>query len=134
GKKNSTEQTRWRPPSTSRPAPAPVSDPPAFTMPGIFLGREDSSRRRDRRAFDAGLRPGPLPDRAASLLPGLLAATRTGPTPAGNDELMLGSGHPINPLRIAGHTSLFPQSATPMAARSVRLGSASRGRSTNSIT
>jgi hypothetical protein len=29
-------------------------------------------------AFDAGLRPGPFPDRAASLLPGLLAAIRTG--------------------------------------------------------
>jgi hypothetical protein len=28
-------------------------------------------------AFDAGLRPDPFPDRAASLLPGLLAATRT---------------------------------------------------------
>jgi hypothetical protein len=28
------------------------------------------------------------PDRAASLLPGLLAATRTGLTPAGDDELM----------------------------------------------
>ena len=39
------------------------------------------------RAFDAGLRPGPFPDRAASLLPGLLAATRTGLTPAGDDEL-----------------------------------------------
>src|SRR5512133_3121928 len=38
-------------------------------------------------AFDAGLRPGPFPDRAASLLPGLLAATRTGLTPASDDEL-----------------------------------------------
>src|SRR6266498_2850734 len=45
-----------------------------------------------RRAFDAGLRPGPSPDRAASLLPGLLAATRTGLTPAGDDE-RVGSGH-----------------------------------------
>src|SRR6266496_1204259 len=42
-----------------------------------------------RRAFDAGLRPGPSPDRAASPLPGLLAATRTGLTPAGDDELAL---------------------------------------------
>ena len=39
------------------------------------------------RAFDAGLRPGPFPDRAASLLPGLLAATRTGLPSAGDDEL-----------------------------------------------
>jgi hypothetical protein len=39
------------------------------------------------RAIDAGLRPGPFPSRAASLLPGLLAATRTGLSPAGDDEL-----------------------------------------------
>ena len=39
------------------------------------------------RAFDAGLRPRPFPDEAASLLPGLLAATRTGLPPAGDDEL-----------------------------------------------
>ncbi len=39
------------------------------------------------RAFDAGLRPRPFPGEAASLLPGLLAATRTGLTPASNDEL-----------------------------------------------
>src|SRR5690242_20131581 len=38
-------------------------------------------------AFDTGLRPRPFPDRAASLLPGLLAATRTGLTPASDDEL-----------------------------------------------
>src|SRR3954447_22267355 len=38
------------------------------------------------RAFDTGLRPGPFPDRAASLLPGLLAATRTGLPPASDDE------------------------------------------------
>src|SRR5438034_842613 len=38
-------------------------------------------------AFDAGLRPGPFPDQTASLLPGLLAATRTGLPPAGDDEL-----------------------------------------------
>jgi hypothetical protein len=37
----------------------------------------------------AGLRPDPFPDQAASLLPGLLAATRTGLTPAGDDELAL---------------------------------------------
>ena len=39
------------------------------------------------RAFDAGLRPRPFPDETASLLPGLLAATRTGLTPASDDEL-----------------------------------------------
>jgi len=44
-------------------------------------------RRSPYRASDAGLRPGPFPDRTASLLPGLLAATRTGLPPAGDDEL-----------------------------------------------
>src|SRR5689334_20016723 len=39
------------------------------------------------RAPDAGLRPGPFPGRAASLLPGPPAATRTGLPPAGDDEL-----------------------------------------------
>src|SRR6266550_2402266 len=39
------------------------------------------------RAFDAGLRPDPFPDRAASLLPGPLVVTRTGLTPASDDEL-----------------------------------------------
>jgi len=39
------------------------------------------------RAFDAGLRPRPFPDEAASLLPGFLATTRTGLPPAGDDEL-----------------------------------------------
>src|SRR3954447_12435800 len=38
-------------------------------------------------AFDTGLRPDPFPARAASLLPGLLAATRTGLPPASDDEL-----------------------------------------------
>jgi hypothetical protein len=37
---------------------------------------------------------GPFPDQAASLLPSLLAATRTGLTPAGDDELMLVSATP----------------------------------------
>jgi len=40
------------------------------------------------RAFDAGLRPRPFPGEAASLLPGHLAPTRTGLTPAGDDELV----------------------------------------------
>src|SRR5947208_1804522 len=39
------------------------------------------------RAFDTGLRPDPFPDRAASLLPSLLAVTRTGLPPASDDEL-----------------------------------------------
>src|SRR5664280_1147250 len=39
-----------------------------------------------KRALDTGLRPGPFPTRAASLLPGLLTATRTGLTSASDDE------------------------------------------------
>jgi hypothetical protein len=39
------------------------------------------------RASDAGLRRRAFPPDAASLLPGLLAATRTGLTPASDDEL-----------------------------------------------
>jgi hypothetical protein len=42
-------------------------------------------------AFDAGLRPGPFPDQTASLLPGSLAITRTGLSPAGDDELPIRS-------------------------------------------
>ena len=52
-------------------------------------------------AFDAGLRPGPFPDQAASLLPGLLTATRTGLAPAGDNELMsdqvISTNHPRLP-------------------------------------
>ena len=62
---------------------------------GPLTTRQASLDATDRRvapskeASDAGLRPDPFPDRAASLLPGLLTATRTGLTPAGDDELML---------------------------------------------
>jgi hypothetical protein len=41
------------------------------------------------RAFDTGLRRRAFPPDAASLLPGLLTATRTGLTPAGDDELAI---------------------------------------------
>src|SRR5205823_9722196 len=44
-------------------------------------------RRSPTRASDAGLRPRPSPGETASLLRGLLAATRTGLPPAGDDEL-----------------------------------------------
>src|SRR3954469_13707464 len=54
-----------------------------------FASARDRSVAPPNGGFDAGLRPGPFPDRAASLLPSLLAATRTGLTPAGDDELML---------------------------------------------
>src|SRR3954471_4775086 len=41
--------------------------------------------------LDTALRPRPFPAEAGSLLPGLLAATRTGPTPAGDDGLVVES-------------------------------------------
>jgi hypothetical protein len=50
-------------------------------------------------AFDAGLRTGPFPDRPASLLPGSLAITQTGLTPAGDDELLIRSWPLANHLR-----------------------------------
>jgi hypothetical protein len=56
------------------------------------------------RAFDAGLRPDPFPDQAASLLPGLLAATRTGLTPASNDELQTKTRPRNDHLSITGRT------------------------------
>ena len=45
--------------------------------------------RSPNRALDAALRPRAFPPEAGSLLPGLLTVTRTGPSPAGDDELML---------------------------------------------
>ena len=56
------------------------------------------------RALDAGLRPDPFPDRAASLLPGLLVATRTGLTPAGDDELMSDQVKSNDHLRLWAHS------------------------------
>jgi hypothetical protein len=56
------------------------------------------------RAFDTGLRRRTFPSDAASLLPGRLAATRTGLTPASDDELTTQDdlhGH----LQSAGHTN-----------------------------
>lgn len=45
------------------------------------------SRSPSYRAYDAGLRPRPFPDETVGLLPGLLAATRTGLPPVSDDEL-----------------------------------------------
>ena len=52
-----------------------------------FAHAADRSVASPNGAFDAGLRPDPFPDQTASLLPGLLAVTRTGLTPASDDEL-----------------------------------------------
>jgi hypothetical protein len=55
-------------------------------------------------AFDAGLRPGPFPGQAASLLPGSLATTRTGLSPAGDDELTAESDHVMIPPSLWAHS------------------------------
>jgi len=58
-----------------------------LTTPQASLDATDRIVAPPNGAFDAGLRPGPFPGQTASLLPGLLAATRTGLSPAGDDEL-----------------------------------------------
>jgi hypothetical protein len=68
----------------------PPSNPGAA---GAASGKADAQQATTAQslpqewAFDTGLRPRPFPDEAASLLPGPLAATRTGLTPASDDEL-----------------------------------------------
>src|SRR6185369_13541934 len=74
-----------------------------------FTRVTDRSVASPNGAFDAGLRPDPFPDRAASLLPGLLAATRTGLPPAGDDELY---GHEDRLPRTHSHSSR-PAGRTP---------------------
>src|SRR6266487_2885728 len=96
-------------PGSAPPLPHPKAG--GLTTRQASLNATDRSVASPNGAFDAGLRPDPLPDRVASLLPGLLAATRTGLTPAGGDELMFGSGHHAPPPN-AGHTSYFPQKAS----------------------
>ena len=59
----------------------------SLTTPQASRHATDRIVAPPHRACDAGLRPGPFPDQAATLLPGLLAATRTGLSPAGDDEL-----------------------------------------------
>ena len=66
---------------------APPSRAGMVTTPQASRHAADRIVAPPYRALDAGLRPGPFPDQAASLLPGLLAATRTGLPPAGDDEL-----------------------------------------------
>src|SRR5207245_8185295 len=82
-------------PGSAPPLPHPKAG--GLTTRQASLDATDHSVASPNGAFDAGLRPGPLPDRAASLLPGLLAATRTGLTPAGGGELIFGSGHQVAP-------------------------------------
>src|SRR5262249_15572181 len=60
-----------------------------FTTRQASLDAADRSVAHPQRMLDAALRPRALPPEAGSLLPGPLAATRTGPTPASDDELAL---------------------------------------------
>jgi hypothetical protein len=84
----------------------PSSRPQAGTLTArqASLDATDRSVAPPNGALDTGLRPGPFPDRAASLLPGLLAATRTGLTPAGDDELMLDQVNSTNHLQLWAHS------------------------------
>ena len=96
---------------------------------GLITTRQASLNAADRlvapsnEASDAGLRPGPFPNQAASLLPGLLAATRTGLTPAGDDELMLDHDLHID-LQPWAHSrnrvSTRPAPAAPLAEKQGR--------------
>ena len=78
---------------------------------GVLTTRQASLNASDRsvappnRALDAALRPRAFPPEAGSLLPGLLTATRTGPSPAGDDELMLDQLTNKH-LQLSGHTPL----------------------------
>src|SRR5215208_1294756 len=79
----------FAPYSRARLSLGPPSQAGDVTTPQASLHATDRIVAPPKGALDAGLRPDPFPDRAASLLPGLLAATRAGLTPAGDDELML---------------------------------------------
>src|SRR4051794_23952212 len=81
-----------------------------------FADAADRSIAPPERALDAALRPRAFPPETGSLLPGLLAATRTGPSPAGDDELMHGSRHHRPPH--SGRTSLAKYT---LAARRISL-------------
>ena len=85
------------------PSPHPKGQA-AITTRQASRDATDRSVAPPCRALDAGLRPGPFPDQAASLLPGLLAATRTGLTPAGDDELMSDQVKSNDHLRLWAHS------------------------------
>src|SRR5215211_7846236 len=106
-----------------------------------ITGRQDSHNATDRPlahpqgALDAGLRHRAFPPDAASLLPGLLAATRTGPTPAGECELTFRSGHYQAPPPNSGHTDPGSAQTGPGAVGregGANEGSASRARAVGS--
>src|SRR5271166_403874 len=78
-----------------RPLPSGSALPcPTHTRAGVLTTRQASLTLRTARLhtphigmLDAGLRHRPFPDDIASLLPGLLTVTRTGLSPASDDEL-----------------------------------------------
>ena len=80
-----------------RPFHSVHREQPGSALPQCLTTRQASLALRTvqllplKRAFDAGLQPGPFPGRTASLLPGSLAITRTGLSPAGDDELLIRS-------------------------------------------
>ena len=82
-----TASMAFTPITGARRSLAPPSQAGMLAMPQASRHATDRIVAPPHSALDAGLRPGPFPDRAASLLPGLLAATRTGLPPAGDDEL-----------------------------------------------
>lgn len=73
--------------SGARHSLCPTQRARPLTTPQASRQATDRSVAPPDRAFDAALRPRPFPTDAGSLLPGLLAATRTGLPPAGDDEL-----------------------------------------------
>src|SRR6476661_8018629 len=95
-----------------------------------FTRVTDRSVASPNGAFDAGLRPDPFPDRAASLLPGLLAATRTGLSPAGDDELAwIGSPQTITSNYWAHSRLVVPARVEGCLSRPLRSASRRRARS-----
>jgi hypothetical protein len=82
---------------------------------GVLTTRQaslDATDRSPNRALDAALRPRASPHEAGSLLPGLLTATRTGPSPTGDDELML--DQLLNKhLQLWAHTALDEPQSSP---------------------
>ena len=89
-------------PGLGSPCPRPKAGPLTTRQASLYAA--DRTFASPKGAFDAGLRPGPFPDRAASLLPGLLATTRTGLAPAGDDELVVVRSALSHHLQLTGRT------------------------------
>src|SRR5664279_2362583 len=85
-----------------------------------FASATDRMIASPKGAFDAGLRPDPFPDQAASLLPGRLAATRTGLTPASDDELETRTSPQRDHLLITGRTDCSTNGASPRPDKACR--------------